>query len=277
MSASVFVPTRLNEFDKLRSPLPIQRHQPSARSIAKVKRDLFGPVDREDSKRFLDREFAKQREKSCKKWGFDFELGVPVKGHDKYAWEFVSMTKTSSITETPSLMLTGMITLTTSAHERECLLDKRADRSNLSMSDDSSINNEQFSSPGSDSDIECIKTYPMMPITRNKAIVFDSITPITSSSSTSSCKINNCNNKNACDNLKSSPKTENAVTKILSSPSILGKRNRQPRITDYLKERKRLSPTSPKPSPAKKSKSTLVSSSPSMTTTTKIRRSSSLS
>ena len=48
MSARVLNPVMLTEFCRMRSP--VKRHVPSASSIAKIKRDLFGPVDREDAK-----------------------------------------------------------------------------------------------------------------------------------------------------------------------------------------------------------------------------------
>lgn len=50
MSARVINPVMLAEFTKLRSPA-IRSHLPSANAIAKIKKDLFGPVDKEDSKR----------------------------------------------------------------------------------------------------------------------------------------------------------------------------------------------------------------------------------
>lgn len=51
MSARVFNPTVLSELYKLRSPAVTRRHIPNVAAIAKIKRDLFGPVDREQAKR----------------------------------------------------------------------------------------------------------------------------------------------------------------------------------------------------------------------------------
>lgn len=49
MGARVLNPVMLSEFCRMRSPARSQ--MPSRTSLAKVKRDLFGPVDRDDSKR----------------------------------------------------------------------------------------------------------------------------------------------------------------------------------------------------------------------------------
>lgn len=51
MSARVFNPTVLSELYKLRSPAVTRRHIPNVAAIAKIKRDLFGPVDRDQAKR----------------------------------------------------------------------------------------------------------------------------------------------------------------------------------------------------------------------------------
>ena len=52
MSAGVINPTILNEFTKLRSPASLRQPLVSA-GAARVKRDLFGPVDKEDSKKWV--------------------------------------------------------------------------------------------------------------------------------------------------------------------------------------------------------------------------------
>lgn len=51
MSARVFNPTVLSELYKLRSPAVTKRHIPNVAAIARIKRDLFGPIDREQAKR----------------------------------------------------------------------------------------------------------------------------------------------------------------------------------------------------------------------------------
>lgn len=53
MSARVFNPTVLSELYKLRSPAVTRRHIPNVAAIAKIKRDLFGPVDRDQAKRLV--------------------------------------------------------------------------------------------------------------------------------------------------------------------------------------------------------------------------------
>lgn len=49
MSARVLNPVVMTELYKMRSP--VRSHIPNSTALAKIKRDLFGPVDKEDSKR----------------------------------------------------------------------------------------------------------------------------------------------------------------------------------------------------------------------------------
>lgn len=66
---------------------------PDGAAIARVRRDLFGPVDHEDSRRFVERELAAQEARDADRWGFDFVRGCPRKsgpGTGRYVWEKVT-------------------------------------------------------------------------------------------------------------------------------------------------------------------------------------------
>lgn len=80
----------------------------------------------------------KHQEKAAKKWGFDFRNGSPLTANSQYIWERVSTQE--------SCIAPEMYTLTRVAHVRplaptpapkthmEMLIDERADRENLNMS-----------------------------------------------------------------------------------------------------------------------------------------------
>lgn len=53
MSARVINPQRLMEFTIPCSPVVSRRHLPSVSALAKIKKDLFGPVDREETRRYV--------------------------------------------------------------------------------------------------------------------------------------------------------------------------------------------------------------------------------
>lgn len=223
MSAKVYNPMILSEISTLRSPA-IGRRPASATAritAARVKRDLFGPVDKEDSKKFIERELAAQNEVLSKKWGFDFRSGEPLQNHEQYQWERVPPTSA------PSCFVGGMVALTRAAHvitpastASEDLMDQRAERENGSCF--STTTASAASSPaGSDSDeMDVVVTHPL-------AKIGASLNTVSSSSS--------------------------------SFPASATRARRQQRITDYLKERKRLSSSAPKVALAKRARQMLSS------------------
>lgn len=223
MSAKVYNPMILSEISTLRSPA-IGRRPASATAritAARVKRDLFGPVDKEDSKKFIERELAAQNEVLSKKWGFDFRSGEPLQNHEQYQWERVPPTSA------PSCFVGGMVALTRAAHvitpastASEDLMDQRAERENGSCF--STTTATAASSPaGSDSDeMDVVVTHPL-------AKIGASLNTVSSSSS--------------------------------SFPASATRARRQQRITDYLKERKRLSSSAPKVALAKRARQMLSS------------------
>lgn len=204
MSARVYNPAILTEISRLRTPTIGKRPLVAATlSGERVKRDLFGRVDPEDTKKLLDRELTDQHEKLSKKWGFDFKAGLPIENHDQYQWERVPPTVAPAC-------FTPMVTLTPAAHVvphntlgAEDLMDIRAEREN------------------------CLPVVRTHPLTAPSSPVTTVIVPRRASIS---CSISS-------SVIFSSPP---------SSSSGTTKATRQQRITDYLKERKRLAPTAPK-------------------------------
>lgn len=223
MSAKVYNPLILSEISTLRSPAIGRRPAATARiTAARVKRDLFGPVDKEDSKKFIERELAAQNEVLSKKWGFDFRSGEPLQNHEQYQWERVPPTSA------PSCFVGGMVALTRAAHvitpastASEDLMDQRAERENGScFSTTTATASTAASSPtGSDSEMDVVVTHPL-------AKIGASLTTLSSSS---------------------------------SFPASATRARRQQRITDYLKERKRLSSSAPKVALAKRARQMLSS------------------
>lgn len=226
MSARVCYPEALSEFAKLRSPAVVRRPLSSSSSLARVKRDLFGPVDKQETKNFVDRQLAAQNEVLSKKWGFDFSAGEPLQQHDQYQWERVPPTLAPAC-------FTGMVTLTRVAHvvsqgstSSENLLDQRAERENGNVYHRTQTISGSDSE--SDSSFETVRTHPL---------VLRSDTIATSA-------------------------TASSVSSITSSfPAGANRAKRQPRITDFMPERKRSSTGAPKSSvPAKKARLILMPS-----------------
>ena len=57
------------------------------KKITKVRRDLFGPIDHEESARFIETELARKQTHDSERWGFDFSLGVPLDNNENFEWE----------------------------------------------------------------------------------------------------------------------------------------------------------------------------------------------
>jgi len=68
-------------------------HRPDGSAVARVRRVLFGPVDHDDTRRFVDTELASQTERDCERWGFDFVLErerTSGPGTTRYFWQRVT-------------------------------------------------------------------------------------------------------------------------------------------------------------------------------------------
>lgn len=224
MSAKVYNPMILSEISTLRSPAIGRRPAPTSAAritAARVKRDLFGPVDKEDSKKFIERELAAQNDVLSKKWGFDFRSGEPLQNHEQYQWERVPPTSA------PSCFVGGMVALTRAAHvvgtatATEDLMDQRAERENGTC-----FSTTAAAVSGSDTEMDApVLTHPLAKIGSSTA------TTVVCLSSSSS-----------------------------SFPASATRARRQQRITDYLKERKRLSSSAPKVALAKRARQMLSGS-----------------
>ncbi|XP_022194123.1 cyclin-dependent kinase inhibitor 1B [Nilaparvata lugens] len=84
MSAQVFNPMAISEFRRLVS----HPNNNNNSSIDRIRRNLFGPVDRDESRALAERELAKIRRIDMENWSFDFAKEEPVNGPDsKFVWE----------------------------------------------------------------------------------------------------------------------------------------------------------------------------------------------
>ncbi|KAH0550635.1 cyclin-dependent kinase inhibitor 1 [Cotesia glomerata] len=93
MSARVMNPAMMTESRKLGGAIGGGggggRVVPTRAELAKVRRDLFGPVDHEAARAFVERELKAQSVLDAERWGFDFSLGLP-RNSARYDWEVVS-------------------------------------------------------------------------------------------------------------------------------------------------------------------------------------------
>lgn len=55
--------------------------------LTKVRRDLFGPIDRDETTRFIESEMTCKQTQDSERWGFDFTRGVPLVNNENYEWE----------------------------------------------------------------------------------------------------------------------------------------------------------------------------------------------
>jgi hypothetical protein len=68
-------------------------HRPDGEAVARVRRALFGPVDHEDTRRFVDEQLALQQAQDAERWGFDFVLERERNsgsGTKRFVWEKVT-------------------------------------------------------------------------------------------------------------------------------------------------------------------------------------------
>lgn len=74
---------------------PSQRIRPIriARSRKCVSRQLFGPIDHEATRKFLESEFKKEQRFASDVWDFDFDKGEPKQtAGRRYEWKKVAIT-----------------------------------------------------------------------------------------------------------------------------------------------------------------------------------------
>ncbi|XP_053685181.1 uncharacterized protein LOC128734837 [Sabethes cyaneus] len=134
--ATLFTPIVQPDALLRRCPTVLRRPAPATARIsaARVKRDLFGSGDKEESKKIFEREIAAHLKRVSNKWGFNFQTGQPMENHNQFQWERVPPTSAPCC-------FTRMVTLTSAAHtvprstaatttREEDLLDRRAEREN---------------------------------------------------------------------------------------------------------------------------------------------------
>lgn len=66
----------------------VGRVAPSRAALARVRRDLFGPVDHTAAQALAERELKAQSVLDAERWGFDFHLEIP-RTNSRYDWEAV--------------------------------------------------------------------------------------------------------------------------------------------------------------------------------------------
>ncbi|KAI4495989.1 hypothetical protein M0802_008204 [Mischocyttarus mexicanus] len=86
MSARVLNPAMMTEMSR---NLGGGRTVPSTAALARVRRDLFGPVDHAAARALAERELRAQALLDTERWGFDFRLEMP-KSNSRYEWEIVT-------------------------------------------------------------------------------------------------------------------------------------------------------------------------------------------
>ncbi|XP_015185335.1 PREDICTED: uncharacterized protein LOC107071126 [Polistes dominula] len=86
MSARVLNPAMMTEMSR---NLGGGRTVPSTAALARVRRDLFGPVDHAAARALAERELRAQSLLDTERWGFDFHLEMP-KSNSRYDWEIVT-------------------------------------------------------------------------------------------------------------------------------------------------------------------------------------------
>uniref|UniRef100_A0A2M4BWD6 Putative cyclin-dependent kinase inhibitor n=1 Tax=Anopheles marajoara TaxID=58244 RepID=A0A2M4BWD6_9DIPT len=201
----------------------------SGSNAARIKRNLFGRVDSTSVKQFVEEQIASQNEEKRKKWNFDFTTGRPDE-NGSYKWERV----TAPVTVSPN---SAMVTLTRAAHtssassagrrrgaapvvdeplSMQSLMDQRAEKANLEQDDDVS------SSPVVEVP-EAIRTYPNL----------------RSTTTTTTATVTSATIESLPSTPPSSPTSGSSSSSSSSSSRVT--RSRQMRITEFLKERKRLS------------------------------------
>ncbi|XP_031834771.1 cyclin-dependent kinase inhibitor dacapo [Nomia melanderi] len=86
MSARVLNPAMMTEMSR---NLGGGRTAPSRAALARVRRDLFGPVDHAAARALAERELRAQSILDAERWGFDFHLEIP-RANSRYEWELVT-------------------------------------------------------------------------------------------------------------------------------------------------------------------------------------------
>ncbi|XP_031619639.1 uncharacterized protein LOC116338486 [Contarinia nasturtii] len=291
MSVSIFNTYRYDsDFNVKFTETKMQTAVPRAK-LDHVRRNLFGPVDRKECSRFAEEELAKHQMSASQKWGFDFVRGCPMEDTKLFLWERVpptneipemyALSRAAHIRpiepdRTPSKKRHHM--------RRDSFLDlydELADQSNryvntsksnvldLSFEDvdgghtsASSCDEDSFEEEDNVCDLNWMPSTSNIstsPLETNKTTEIchatDNITLVPVSNrvdrstvaSLPSCDTS-CSDKTTNSNCNNASNSSGARI-LRNSPRIREKRQRK--MTDFLKERKRLQPAPKKISPKK--------------------------
>ncbi|KAF7994783.1 hypothetical protein HCN44_004255 [Aphidius gifuensis] len=66
----------------------VGRASPNRAALARVRRDLFGPVDHAAARALAERELKAQSKIDSERWDFDFRLEIPS-GNTRYDWQII--------------------------------------------------------------------------------------------------------------------------------------------------------------------------------------------
>ncbi|XP_063709970.1 cyclin-dependent kinase inhibitor 1 [Culicoides brevitarsis] len=207
MSVSVIRPQTSNLY-KVQSKVILKSPKPSF-AAAKIKRNLFGTVDQEENKKFVTQELWKLQKQATEKWGFDFQKERPL---DSSRLQWISTKPQPAVYALTHAahVICHIDSESTSSGDisdfdsPEKLMDERADRANNYREPTKKI---------------CDTTTPsVIKPTAFKPVILDNGSSLT----------------------KSKP------SRRLSTPSPIQKHQekRQPKITDFLPEKKKSLTTS---------------------------------
>nr|XP_018897240.1 PREDICTED: cyclin-dependent kinase inhibitor 1B-like [Bemisia tabaci] len=95
MRPRILSPLLMSEFNKMislrNSSTSTASDRVEPRQLMRVKKNLFGPVNREDSRVFCENELRAVSQSSCEKWNFDFNAEKPLEvPNPRYLWVKVS-------------------------------------------------------------------------------------------------------------------------------------------------------------------------------------------
>ncbi|EDW60487.1 uncharacterized protein dap [Drosophila virilis] len=219
VSARMLHPVVRSEFCKM----SVSRNSPCGPQLERIKRNLFGAAQTPlvETKPSFSAELERHQELATKKWGFDFRSDRPLATNASYIWERVSTQESDYAPQ--------MYTLTRAAHVRpdaydsasdmDALLNERADRENLVNSSLDSNTDTEYDSQ----DESLPYRFTSSSNSSGNVVASTSAAALTASSSSSA-----------------------------TSNSPAQQRKRQLKITEFMKERKRLAQAPKKISPAKR-------------------------
>ncbi|KAH8418679.1 hypothetical protein KR222_009627 [Zaprionus bogoriensis] len=222
VSARVF-----SEICKMSASPGVSRNLTCGRQLQSIKRNLFGAAPSnllETKTNAFSAELERHQELATQKWGFDFRADRPLNANGSYIWERVSSQESNFAPQMYTLTRAAHVRSDVVASDMDMLLMERADRENLANSSlDSNTDNEGYDS-------------------QNELVASTSAAALTACSAASSSISASTSSASSCSNSTQ-------------------QRKRQLKITEFMKERKRLAQAPKKISPAKRMRTNSGSSS----------------